>query len=56
MRYSGQRSLQAAVTSSALQVSNYKAQLDLILNPLIVTLSNTTNPADALAQRYIYTL
>ncbi|ORE09142.1 hypothetical protein BCV72DRAFT_254967 [Rhizopus microsporus var. microsporus] len=50
MRYSGQRSLQAAVTSSALQVSNYKAQLDLILNPLIVTLSNTTNPADALAQ------
>lgn len=55
MRYSGQRSLQAAVTSNALQVSNYKAQLDLILNPLIVTLSNTTNPADALAQRYIYT-
>ncbi|CAO3675589.1 unnamed protein product [Rhizopus stolonifer] len=50
MRYSGHCTLQAAVVSSALQASDFKAQLDFILNPLIVTLSGTKNPADALAQ------
>ena len=51
--YNGQRALQAAVTSSALQASNFKAQLDLILTPLITTLSRSKNPANALAQRYL---
>ncbi|KAG0757156.1 hypothetical protein G6F57_009707 [Rhizopus arrhizus] len=50
MRYNGHRTLQAAVISSALQASNFKTQLELILNPLIITLSTTKNPADALAQ------
>ncbi|RCH88033.1 plasma membrane localization protein, partial [Rhizopus stolonifer] len=50
MRYIGQRALQAAVTSTALQASNFKVQLDIILSPLIVTLANSKNPADALAQ------
>ncbi|KAI9263714.1 hypothetical protein BY458DRAFT_548095 [Sporodiniella umbellata] len=50
MRYSGHRTLQAAVGSSALQASNFKVQLKLILEPLIVTLSEAKNPADALAQ------
>lgn len=51
--YIGQRALQAAVTSTALQASDFKVQLDLILSPLIITLSKSTNPANALAQRYI---
>jgi hypothetical protein len=50
-RYIGQRALQAAVTSSALQASDFKVQLDLILSPLINALSNSKNPANALAQR-----
>ncbi|KAI8375761.1 hypothetical protein EDC96DRAFT_551519 [Choanephora cucurbitarum] len=50
MRYIGQRALQAAVTSTAFQASNFKVQLDLILTPLIITLSNTKCPADTLAQ------
>ncbi|KAG2209067.1 hypothetical protein INT46_011465 [Mucor plumbeus] len=49
-RYIGQRALQAAVTSSALQASDFKVQLDLILSPLINALSNSKNPANALAQ------
>ncbi|KAK4521549.1 TOM (translocase of outer membrane) complex component [Mucor velutinosus] len=49
-RYIGQRALQAAVTSAALQASDYKVQLDLILSPLINALSNSKNPANALAQ------
>jgi hypothetical protein len=52
MRYNGQRALQAAVISSALQASDFKVQLDLILSPLINTLSKSKNPANALAQRY----
>jgi hypothetical protein len=51
MMYTGQRALQAAVTSSALQASDFKAQLDIILAPFIVTLSKSKNPANALAQR-----
>ncbi|KAI7908324.1 uncharacterized protein BX663DRAFT_528761 [Cokeromyces recurvatus] len=50
MRYIGQKALQAAVTSNALQASNFKVQLDLILLPLIHALSNSKNPANALAQ------
>ncbi|KAI8327241.1 hypothetical protein BD560DRAFT_361587 [Blakeslea trispora] len=50
MRYIGQRALQAAVTSTAFQASNFKVQLDLILSPLIITLSNSKCPADILAQ------
>ncbi|KAI7891309.1 uncharacterized protein EV154DRAFT_420574, partial [Mucor mucedo] len=50
MMYIGQRALQAAVTSVALQASDFKVQLDLILSPLIITLSKSTNPANALAQ------
>ncbi|KAL9553258.1 hypothetical protein MBANPS3_003367 [Mucor bainieri] len=49
-RYIGQRALQAAVTSTALQASDFKVQLDLILSPLINALSNSKNPANALAQ------
>lgn len=51
MMYIGQRALQAAVTSTALQASDFKVQLDLILSPIIITLSKSTNPANALAQR-----
>lgn len=54
MMYIGQRALQAAVTSTALQASDFKVQLDLILSPLIITLSKSTNPANALAQRYCF--
>ncbi|KAI9487726.1 MAG: hypothetical protein EXX96DRAFT_593710 [Benjaminiella poitrasii] len=50
MRYIGQKALQAAVVSNALQASNFKVQLDLILSPLIYALSNSKNPANALAQ------
>lgn len=50
MRYIGQRALQAAVVSSALQASDFKTQLDLIFAPLIITLSKSKNPANALAQ------
>ncbi|KAI8636865.1 hypothetical protein BD408DRAFT_425439 [Parasitella parasitica] len=49
-RYIGQRGLQAAVHSSALQASDFKVQLRLILSPLIHALSNSKNPANALAQ------
>lgn len=51
MMYIGQRALQAAVASVALQASNFKVQLDLILSPLIIALSKSKNPANALAQR-----
>ncbi|KAI9364287.1 hypothetical protein BD770DRAFT_407073 [Pilaira anomala] len=50
MMYIGQRALQAAVASVALQASNFKVQLDLILSPLIIALSKSKNPANALAQ------
>ncbi|KAI8984553.1 hypothetical protein BDF20DRAFT_860519 [Mycotypha africana] len=50
MRYIGQRGLQAAARSSALQASNYKSQVELIISPLINTLSTSKNPANALAQ------
>ncbi|CEP19227.1 hypothetical protein [Parasitella parasitica] len=49
-RYIGQRALQAAVHSSALQASDFKVQLKIILSPLIHTLSKSKNPANALAQ------
>lgn len=51
MRYIGQRALQAAANSLALQSSDYKTQLAIILPPLLTTLSNSSNPANALAQR-----
>lgn len=56
MRYTGQRALQAAVTSNALQTSDFKVQLDIILLPLIETLSQSKSAADALAERLVPTL
>ncbi|KAI8997057.1 hypothetical protein BDB01DRAFT_769677 [Pilobolus umbonatus] len=50
LRYIGQRALQAAVNSNALQSSNYDAQLNRILSPLMATLSLSKNSAKALAQ------
>ncbi|CAO3655219.1 unnamed protein product [Mucor hiemalis] len=49
MRYIGHRAIQAAVTSSALQFSNFKTQLRILFPPLIVTLANSDksrNPFD----------
>jgi hypothetical protein len=41
MRYIGHRAIQAAITSSALQSSNFKTQLSILFPPLIVTLASS---------------
>ncbi|KAI8883558.1 hypothetical protein K501DRAFT_323404 [Backusella circina FSU 941] len=48
MRYIGHRAIQAAVSSGALQSSNFKVQLNIIFPPLIITLANTKVPLDEL--------
>ncbi|KAI8886462.1 hypothetical protein K501DRAFT_269817 [Backusella circina FSU 941] len=48
MEYNGQRALQAAITSTAMQSSDAKFQLDIILTPLIKTLAASINPPNAL--------
>ncbi|KAI7895709.1 uncharacterized protein EV154DRAFT_412753, partial [Mucor mucedo] len=48
MRYIGHRAIQAAVTSGALQSSDFKTQLNILFPPLIVTLASSSNPMDAL--------
>jgi hypothetical protein len=51
MEYNGQRALQAAITSTAMQASDAKFQLDIILTPLIKTLAASKNPPNALVLR-----
>lgn len=46
MQYIGHRAIQAAVTSSALQFSNFKTQLSILFPPLIVTLANSDKSRD----------
>ncbi|KAI8054905.1 hypothetical protein BDF21DRAFT_403980 [Thamnidium elegans] len=41
MRYTGHRATQAAVTSTALQSSDFKKQLNILFVPLIVTLASS---------------
>lgn len=53
MRYIGQRGLQAAIKSKALQIANFHSQLDIILLPIMLTLSNSKNAVDALARRQV---
>ncbi|KAG2214014.1 hypothetical protein INT47_001285 [Mucor saturninus] len=48
MRYIGHRAIQAAVTSGALQSSDFKTQLSILFPPLIVTLASSSNNMDAL--------
>lgn len=43
MRYTGHRAVQAAVTSTALQSSNFKKQLSILFVPLIVTLASASS-------------
>ncbi|KAI8367465.1 uncharacterized protein BYT42DRAFT_586339 [Radiomyces spectabilis] len=50
MQYTGHRALQAAVTSSALQASNFKVQLNTILPSLMVTLAASKKMSNLLAQ------
>lgn len=41
MGYIGHRAIQAAVTSGALQSSDFKMQLNILFPPLIVTLASS---------------
>ncbi|KAI8099867.1 uncharacterized protein BX664DRAFT_254128, partial [Halteromyces radiatus] len=50
MEYIGHRGLQAAVMSPALQASNFKVQLGIILPPIIVTLAKSKKSASVLAK------
>lgn len=45
MRYIGHRAIQAAVTSGALQSSDFKTQLSILFPPLIVTLASSNMDA-----------
>ena len=40
MSYIGHRAVQAAVTSGALQSSNFKMQLSILFPPLIITIAS----------------
>jgi hypothetical protein len=46
MQYIGHRAIQANVTSSALQSSNFKKQLGIIFTPLIITLASSKQALD----------
>jgi hypothetical protein len=45
MRYIGHRAIQAAVTSGALQSSDFKTQLCILFPPLIITLASSSKKA-----------
>jgi hypothetical protein len=51
MQYIGHRAIQANVTSSTLQSSNFKMQLSIIFTPLIITLASSKKAANALDTR-----
>lgn len=40
MTYIGHRAVQAAVTSGAIQSSNFKMQLSILFPPLIITIAS----------------
>ncbi|KAI8340545.1 hypothetical protein BC941DRAFT_417525 [Chlamydoabsidia padenii] len=50
MEYIGHRALQASVTSPALQASNYKIQLGIIMPPTIVALAKSKQPVNEIAK------
>lgn len=47
----GHRGLQACVVSPALQASNFKSQLAIIMPPIIMTLAKSGQPANELIKR-----
>lgn len=51
MRYIGHRAIQAAVTSSALQASDFKTQVGILFPPLIITLASSKRPSNALQSK-----
>ncbi|ORZ22475.1 hypothetical protein BCR42DRAFT_406264 [Absidia repens] len=50
MEYIGHRGLQACVVSPALQASNYKTQLGIVMPPIIVTLAKSKQPVNDLVK------
>jgi hypothetical protein len=48
MKYISHRAIQAAVSSGALQSSNFKVQLNIIFPPLIMTLANAKTSLEEL--------
>lgn len=45
MSYIGHRAVQAAVTSGAIQSSNFKMQLSILFPPLIITIASKPTSA-----------